>query len=37
MLNILLETLHQDVNSIYDKPYIEFEDYNEAKPDYEVS
>ena len=37
MLSILLETLHQDVNSISVKPYIEFADYNQEKPDSEVS
>jgi hypothetical protein len=37
MLSILLETLHQDINSISVKPYIEFADYNQQKPDAEVS
>jgi hypothetical protein len=36
MLSFLLETLHEDLNDITKKPYIEFKD-SETRDDIEVS
>lgn len=36
MLSFLLETLHEDLNDITKKPYIEYKDSND-RPDLEVS
>jgi hypothetical protein len=33
MLSVLLETLHEDVNLITNKPYIEMKDSNPALSD----
>lgn len=36
MLSVLLETLHEDVNSVSKKPYVEYKDSND-RSDAEVS
>jgi ubiquitin carboxyl-terminal hydrolase 4/11/15 len=36
MLSFLLETLHEDVNDITKKPYIEYKN-SDDRPDIEVS
>ena len=36
MLSFLLETLHEDLNDVTKKPYIEYKDSND-RPDAEVS
>lgn len=36
MLSFLLETLHEDLNDVTKKPYIEYKDSDE-RPDNEVS
>ena len=36
MLSFLLETLHEDLNDITKKPYIEYKD-SDDRPDHEVS
>jgi len=36
MLSFLMETLHEDLNDVYPKPYIEQKD-SDGRPDAEVS
>jgi ubiquitin carboxyl-terminal hydrolase 6/32 len=36
MLSVLLETMHEDVNSVSKKPYIEHKD-SAGKPDAEIA
>lgn len=36
MLSFLLETLHEDLNDVMKKPYVEYKDSDE-RPDAEVS
>ena len=37
LLSVLLETLHEDVNAVTIKPYIQYDDSNQDKQDSEVS
>ena len=36
MLSFLLETLHEDINNISNKPYVEYKDFDGRK-DHDVS
>ena len=36
MLSVLLETLHEDVNAVSKKPYVEYKDSGN-RSDYEIS
>lgn len=37
MLSFLLETLHEDLNDISAKPYIEYKDFDGQRTDQEIS
>ena len=36
MLSVLLETMHEDVNKVSEKPYVEYKD-SMGRPDHEIS
>jgi len=36
MLSVLLETMHEDVNEVSKKPYVEYKDGN-GRSDHEIS